>query len=105
MVERQRPRLARGGRVAIVAHCAAARGTCVGGLRLAQCRRSRVTLGRARFRMAEGSTRRVNVQLTPSARRLVGHRRRVCAIATARSRRAAPPPSAVEVNVALTLLA
>jgi hypothetical protein len=55
--------------------------------------------------MAEGSTRRVNVRLTPGARRLVAHRRRVCAIATARSRRAAPPPSAVEVNVALTLLA
>jgi RTX calcium-binding nonapeptide repeat (4 copies) len=103
--ERQRPRLARDGRVAIVAHCPAARGTCVGRLRLAQCRRSRVTLGRAGFRVAEGSTRRVRVQLTRGARRLVAHRRHLCAIATARSARASPPPSEVEVNVALTVLA
>jgi Ca2+-binding RTX toxin-like protein len=105
IAERQRLRLARGGRVAIVAHCPAARGTCAGSLRLAPCRRPRVTLARAGFRIAEGRTRRVRVSLTRTARRLVARRHRVCTTATARSRRTSPPPSAVELTVALTLLA
>ena len=55
--------------------------------------------------IAEGRTRRVRVSLTRTARRLVARRHRVCTTATARSRRTRPPPSAVELTVALTLLA
>jgi hypothetical protein len=101
----QRLHLDRRGRVAIAGHCPADRGTCVGSVRLLRCRRFAVTIGRAYFRVAEGRTRRVRVRITPSARRSVARQRRVCAIATVRSRRTRPPSSAVEVTVGATLLA
>jgi Ca2+-binding RTX toxin-like protein len=101
----QRLRVDRRGRVAIAGRCPARRGTCVGSIRLARCRRAGATIGRATFRVAEGRARRVPVRLAPRARRGVARHRVVCAWAAVRSRRATPPPSRVDVTVALRLLA
>jgi hypothetical protein len=45
------------------------------------------------------------VRLTRSARRFLAHHGVVCAFGTARTHRARPPPSAVEVSTRLTLVA
>jgi RTX calcium-binding nonapeptide repeat (4 copies) len=101
----QRLRADRRRRVAIAGHCPARRGTCVGSIRLTRCRRTGATIGHASFRVAEGRVGRVPVQLTPRARDDVAQHHAVCAWAMVRSRRAAPPPSRVDVTVALRLLA
>ena len=97
--EGQRSRVDPSGRVTLVARCPARRGTCAGTVRLARCRVAAPAIGRARFRVPEGRTRRLRVRLTRGARR----DRATCALATARSRRTRTPASAVEATVRLTL--
>jgi hypothetical protein len=93
------------GRVAILGRCLAARGTCVGSVRLTRCRRFGATIGRSSFRVPDGHSRRVRVRLTPRARRYVARHRVVCAWGTVHSRRAAPPSSHIDVSLGATLLA
>jgi Ca2+-binding RTX toxin-like protein len=91
--EGQRSRVRADGRVTLLAHCPADRGTCAGTVRLTRCRSAAPPIGRARFRVPDGHVRRLRVRLA---------RRATCALATARSRRVRPPASAVETTARLT---